>query len=68
MSRALGRGAEIYGAGTPTREALERLASQPTALVGTTCPVLQDIRSWAEKMAPAIGEAQATYHQAQLLE
>ncbi|WP_405578964.1 hypothetical protein [Streptomyces sp. NBC_01092] len=39
-----------------------------TALGGTMCPVLQDIRRWAEEMAPAIGEAQAPYDQAQLLE
>ncbi|MER5941958.1 helix-turn-helix domain-containing protein [Streptomyces sp. NPDC001928] len=123
MTKAPRRVTEIYGTGTPTREALERLASRWTVLItshledgparfndlkgrlgvtgqvlsralrglerdglvvrrvyaevpvrveyeltalgGTMCPVVQEIRRWAEEMAPVIGEAQAAYDQVQ---
>ncbi|MFF4038099.1 winged helix-turn-helix transcriptional regulator [Streptomyces sp. NPDC001816] len=115
--------AEIYGAGTPTREAVERMASRWTVLIthvleggptrfndlknrlgvsgqvlartlrdlerdglvarrvypevpvrveyeltalgGTMCPVVREIRRWAELTAPAIGDARAAYDQSQ---
>ncbi|MFJ9818497.1 winged helix-turn-helix transcriptional regulator [Streptomyces sp. NPDC101151] len=119
MSSASGRENEPYGIGTPTREAVERLAGRWTVLIthvlesgptrfndlknrlgvsgqvlaralrdlerdglvarrvypevpvrveyeltalgGTMCPVVQEIRRWAERMAPAIVEARAGY-------
>ncbi|MGW7045764.1 winged helix-turn-helix transcriptional regulator [Streptomyces avermitilis] len=121
MSAAPRREAEIYGTGTPTREAIERLASRWTVLItyaledgptrfndlknrlgvsgqvltrslrdlerdglvarriypevpvrveyeltplgGTMCPVVHEIRQWAERIGPAIGEARAAYDQ-----
>ncbi|MFI1363363.1 winged helix-turn-helix transcriptional regulator [Streptomyces griseochromogenes] len=119
MSGTPRREAEIYGAGTPAREAMERLAGRWTVLIahaledgptrfndlrhqlgvsaqvlaralrdlerdglvarrlypevpvrveyeltelgGTMCPVVREIRRWAEEVAPAIGEARETY-------
>lgn len=121
MSAAPRREAEIYGKGTPTREAVERLANRWTVLItyaledgptrfndlrnrlgvsaqvlsrvlrdlerdglitrriypevpvrveyeltplgGTMCPVVHEIRRWAEQVAPAIGEARTLYDQ-----
>ncbi|MFA7754385.1 helix-turn-helix domain-containing protein [Streptomyces sp. NRRL B-2790] len=42
-------------------EAPVRVEYELTALGGTMCPIVQEIRRWAERTAPAIGEARAAY-------
>ncbi|KUM99031.1 hypothetical protein AQI88_00205 [Streptomyces cellostaticus] len=38
-----------------------RVEYELSALGGTMCPVVEEIRRWAEHTAPAIGEARAAY-------
>ncbi|MEU3985669.1 helix-turn-helix domain-containing protein [Streptomyces sp. NPDC026672] len=40
-----------------------RVEYELTPLGGTMCPVVREIRQWAERMAPAIGEAREAYDQ-----
>ena len=119
MTGAPGREADLYGKGTPTREALERLANRWTVLIthaledgptrfndlksqlgvsaqvltrtlrelerdglvarqvypevpvrveyaltplgGTMCPIVHDVREWAEKTAPEISQERSAY-------